>query len=163
MTSFTPKNVRVPIGLNTQNFKLRMLTVNDLVKDFEAVMTSVDRLKGIFGPESTWPEGVSMEQDLIDLGWHQKEFQLKRSFAFTVMTPDESKCLGCVYIEPSEKQAYEAKVILWVRQSEATSGLDDELFTAVKRWIVDEWWFTKVAYPGREITWNNWVMLEDDK
>ena len=68
-----------------------MLTVNDVVKDYDAVMTSVDHLRGVFGPHSTWPRpDLTLEQDLIDLGWHQKEFQRRRSFSYTVVAPDES-------------------------------------------------------------------------
>src|SRR5262245_58847566 len=76
---FVPADFRVPEKLETKEFRLRMLTVNDVVKDYDAVMTSVEHLKTIW-PESTWPEGLTFEQDLIDLGWHQKEFQRRRSF-----------------------------------------------------------------------------------
>ena len=73
-----PDNFEVPSGLATSKFKLRMLTVNDVVKDYEAVMTSIEHLQGIFGKQSKWPSlDLSFEQDLIDLGWHQKEFQRK--------------------------------------------------------------------------------------
>ncbi len=161
MNTFVPVSFSVPSGIETTNFKLRMLTINDLIKDYDAVMTSVDHLKGVFGLESSWPEGVTLEQDLIDLGWHQKEFQLKRSFAYTLMNLDESRCLGCVYIEPSEKADYDARVILWVRQSELGSGLDDQLFATVKKWLSEKWPFTKPAFPGREITWQHWLSLAD--
>ncbi len=161
MNTFVPVSFSVPSGIETTNFKLRMLTINDLIKDYDAVMTSVDHLKGVFGLESSWPEGVTLEQDLIDLGWHQKEFQLKRSFAYTLMNLDESRCLGCVYIEPSEKADYDARVILWVRQSELGSGFDDQLFATVKKWLSEKWPFTKPAFPGREITWQHWLSLAD--
>jgi hypothetical protein len=67
---------------------------------------------------------LTLEDDLVDLGWHQREFKLRRSFAYTVMSLDEKKCLGCLYIEPSEKTGFEARVILWVRQSELDTGLE---------------------------------------
>jgi hypothetical protein len=75
---FVPKDFQVPATLETKEFRLRMLTVNDVVKDYDAVMTSVEHLKTIW-PTSSWPEGLTFEQDLIDLGWHQKEFQRRRS------------------------------------------------------------------------------------
>ena len=53
---------------------MRMLTVNDVVKDYDAVMTGVEHLRTVW-PSGTWPDGLTFEQDLIDLGWHQKEFQ----------------------------------------------------------------------------------------
>jgi len=161
MSEFAPESVTIPSGVETTDFKIRMLTINDVVKDYDAVMSSIEHLTGVFGPNETWPEGLTLEEDLVDLGWHQKEFELKSSFAYTVMNTDESRCLGCVYIDPSEKINYDARVILWVRQSEAGSGLDEELFTTVKTWLSEKWWFSAVAFPGREITWHHWESLAD--
>ena len=87
-TPFVPAEFKVPAKLETKEFRLRMLTVNDVVKDYDAVMTSVEHLKTIW-PGGSWPVGLTFEQDLIDLGWHQKEFQTRRSFAYTVVTPSE--------------------------------------------------------------------------
>ena len=83
---FVPADFVVPQRLETAEFRLRMLTVNDVVKDYDAVMTSIEHLRTIW-PESGWPDGLTFEQDLIDLGWHQKEFQTRRSFAYTVVKP----------------------------------------------------------------------------
>ena len=159
MTKFAPDTVTIPTGIETIDFKVRMLTINDLVKDYDAVMSSVGHLTGVFGPNEIWPEGLTLEEDLVDLGWHQKEFGLRRSFAYTVMSPDESKCLGCVYVDPSEKLDYDAMVIMWVRQSEVGSGFDEKLFSTVKTWLSEKWWFTAVAFPGREMTWHHWESL----
>jgi len=162
MTDFVPAGVTVPIGIESDYFRVRMLTVNDLVKDYDAVMSSVDHLQGVFGPCSSWPIGLTLEQDLIDLGWHQKEFQRRSSFAYTVMSPDESECLGCVYMYPSEKSGHDAKVILWVRHSEFESGLDEKLYLAVKAWLSAEWWFKSAAFPGREMSRQDWEGLPDN-
>ena len=149
--SLIPKDFKIPQILETDKFRLRMLKVTDVVKDYDAVMTSVDHLRGIFGPNNKWPQkDLTFEQDLIDLGWHQKEFQTRSSFAYTVMNPDESQCLGCMYIFPSSKSNYEVDVFMWVRKSEFDKGLDPILFKTVKEWIESKWPFKKVRYPGRE-------------
>jgi hypothetical protein len=159
---FVSSNFEVPDILETDKFRLRKLTVNDVVKDYDAVMTSVDNLKGVFGPHSKWPsKDLTFEQDLIDLGWHQKEFQRRSSFAYTVMNLEESQCLGCVYIDPTLKKDYDAEVYLWVRKSEFDKGLDPILFDAVKNWIEKEWPYKNVAYPGREIDWSKWESLSE--
>ena len=146
-----PDDFKVPEKLETNQFRLRMLTVNDVVKDYEAVMTSIDHLRGVFGEKSTWPsKDLTLEQDLIDLGWHQKEFQRRTSFAYTVMDPQETQCLGCIYIFPSENPDHEVEVYMWVRQSEYEKGLDPVLESTVKNWVKNEWPFQKVSYPGRE-------------
>jgi len=161
MNKFIPGNFKPPQTLVSDEFRLRMLTVNDVVKDYDAVMTSVDHLKGVFGPNSTWPkDDLTLEQDLIDLGWHQKEFQKRSSFAYTMMSLDESRCLGCVYIMPSDNEQYDAMVIMWVRKSELANGLDEKLFSAVNNWMDKEWQFKNVAYPGRKIAWDKFKVKE---
>ncbi|MEL6816908.1 MAG: GNAT family N-acetyltransferase [Cyanobacteria bacterium J06598_3] len=152
-----PKDFVVPAELVTDEFRLRMLTVNDVVKDYDAVMTSREHLRGVFGPNSTWPsDELTLAQDLIDLGWHQKEFQNRTSFTYTVMSLCETRCLGCVYIYPAEPAAYDTEVILWVRQSEIANGLEDRLLLAVKTWLGQDWPFNKVGFPGKEISWDKW-------
>ena len=70
------------------------------------------------------------------------------------MNLDESECLGCMYIYPSDNPNYDAVIIMWVRKSEIANGLDKILFSSVKKWIHEKWPFKKVAYPGREVSWN---------
>jgi hypothetical protein len=97
---------------------------------------------------------MSLEQDLIDLGWHQKEFQNRSSFAYTVMSLDESVCLGCVYIYPVKLIDTDAMVILWARSD---SGIDRSLFENVQSWVDTVWPFRRVAYPGRVQSWEDWL------
>ena len=54
---FLPVDFRIPEILESEYFRIRMLTVNDVVKDYEAVMTSIDRIRSVFGPDSDWPFG----------------------------------------------------------------------------------------------------------
>ncbi len=151
MLLFVPKCFNVPETLETERFNLRKLTVDDVKKDFDAVISSVGHLKGIFGQGSEWPsENLTIEQDLADLFRHQKDFEERKGFTYTVMAPDESQCIGCVYIYPSEAPEFDAVVFLWVRTSEYKKKLDPILFRTVKRWIKKEWPFKRVAYPGRE-------------
>lgn len=155
-TSLVPDDFQIPDSLENEYFRIRMLTVNDVVKDYDAVMTSIAHLQEMF-PSSGWPsEDLTFEQDLIDLGWHQKEFQLRSSFAYTVVNLDESIVLGCLYINPTTRGDYDADISMWVRASELDRGLDSILFETVKQWVADEWPFKKVAYPGREISWDRW-------
>jgi hypothetical protein len=159
--SLIPEDFKIPEVLETPKFRLRMLTVDDVVKDYDAVMTSIDHLLGIFGPRSKWPsKHLTFKQDLIDLGWHQKEFQNRSSFAYTVMNPDASQCLGCMYIFKPTKSGFDAEVYMWVRKSAAGEGLDPILYGAVKKWVSEKWPFKKVAYPGREIDWETWKSLK---
>ena len=155
-STIVPADFIVPDTLENQHFRIRMLSVNDVVKDYDAVMSSREHLKEMY-PTSSWPsKDLTLEQDLIDLGWHQKEFQMRSSFAYTVVRLDENQVLGSVYINPSTKADYDAGITMWVRASEVDNGLDPILFNTVKIWISKEWPFKKVAYPGREINWSDW-------
>lgn len=158
---FVPADFKVPDKLETAEFRLRMLTVNDVVKDYDAVMSSVAHCKTVW-PGSKWPDGLTLEQNLIDLGWHQKEFQTRRSFAYTVVTPDESRVLGCVYILPTRKQGHDAEVYLWARQSELASGLEEHLHAGVRDWLAKDWPFKAAEFPGRDVKWETWKAIPDE-
>ncbi len=162
MTPFVPRDFQVPATLETAEFRLRMLTIHDVVRDFDAVITSVAHLKTIW-PGGKWPEGLTLEQNLIDLGWHQKEFQMRRSFAYTIVSLSEQTVKGCVYIEPTRKRGYDAEVYLWARQSELANGLEERLYDAVQKWVTEEWPFEKVAFPGRSIHWDSWSKVPNEK
>jgi hypothetical protein len=155
--TFLPADFIVPEVIETDRFRIRPITIHDVVKDYEAVMTSREHLWKMFGDAWGWPpEDLSLEQDLIDLGWHQKEFQLRSSFDYAVMSLDDKKLLGCVYIDPPSKAGYEAEVYLWARQDELDTGLDEALLAVVEKWIQEAWPFNQVAYPGRQISWEDY-------
>ena len=161
LTPFVPKDFVVPRTLETDEFRLRMLTVNDVIKDYDAVMSSAEHCQTIWGGK--WPEGLTLEQNLIDLGWHQKEFLTRRSFAYTVVRPDEAVVLGCVYILPTQKCGYDAETYLWARQGELAGGLEDRLHAATRDWVASHWPFTKVAFPGRGISLAAWQAIESER
>ncbi len=150
---FVPPEFEVPAVLETERFRLRMLSVDDVEKDYEAVMESQDLLHAM---GNTWPrEGFTLAENLADLELHQQEFLERKAFAYTVVALDESRVLGCVYINPIRRVGVDAQVYMWVRQSEYDRGLDPILFQTVKNWIATSWPFNTVIYPGREMNENN--------
>ena len=155
---FVPTEFVVPSELSTADFRLRMLSIDDVEKDYEAVTSSAESLSKVW-PDSGWPAGLTLRQNAIDLGWHEKEFQNRTSFAYTMVAPDESEVLGCVYFYPTDKAGCDAEVFLWVRESEVADDLDKELFEVVQRWLASDWPFENPAYPGRTITWEQWKSL----
>ena len=101
--------------------------MNDVVKDFEAINARV----APDGSDDPWSE-TTLEENLVDLGWHQKEFELRRSFVYTVVAPDESRVLGCVYLYPSDEADVEVR--MWVRREAWDEGLDPVLEQTVREW-----------------------------
>lgn len=153
-----PDNFNVPQELRTQDFLIRPLTITDVDQDYEAVMSSIDHLQGVFGPNLNWPSpSLTKEEDLANLGWHQTEFVVKTSFAYTVFDPTNTKCLGCVYIFPSDKKKFDVEVYLWVRQSHALK-FDTILYETIKTWIKNSWPFKFPCYPGRSTSWTDYSL-----
>ncbi|WP_238710358.1 hypothetical protein [Oceanipulchritudo coccoides] len=147
--SFLPKDFQVPELVETDHFRMRSITIHDVFKDYDAVMSSHEHLWQRFGEIWGWPsKDLTIEQDIIDLGWHQKEFQLRSSFDYAVMSLDESKLLGCVYIDPPMEDGIEAEIWFWGRQSELLSGFEDQLENFLLSWIASSWPFTTVILNG---------------
>ena len=137
-----PDDFAIPAGVEHERFRLRMLSINDVVKDFDAICDRVDR-DGTPKP----PFVSTVADNLVDLGWHQKEFELRRSFAYTVVAPDDSQVLGCVYIDPSE--THDAHVWMWVRRAAWEEGLDPLVEAALRDWLAREWPFQEVDWGHR--------------
>lgn len=139
----------IPRLLETGRLRLRPLTIHDAVKDFDAVMTSRADLWELFGPGSGWPaETLSLEQDLIDLAWHQKEFEIGGSYTYTLESLDASQVLGCVYIFPPTQGGADADVFYWVRSSELAGGLPAHLWENLRGWLGNDWGFKRLALNG---------------
>jgi hypothetical protein len=137
-----PDDFDVPAGLEHDRFRLRMLTVDDVVKDFDAICDRVDH-RGNPRP----PFVQTVVENLVDLGWHQKEFEVRRSFAYTIVAPDESRALGCAYIDPSD--THDARVWMWVRRDAYEDGLDPVVEAVLREWLEREWPFQRVDWGKR--------------
>ncbi len=87
----------VPTSLVLGAYQLDVLTAADVETDFEAVTRSQSVLQGLFGP--VWPEGLTFEDNLIDLHWHHREFTAKRSYAWVIRN-HTGTYLGCAYLSP---------------------------------------------------------------
>ena len=131
---FVSDDFEIPTLLETDRFRLRMLSVDDVEKDYEAVIESRELLHTMFG--GSWPRlGFTLEENLADLKRHQQEFLNRKAFAYTVVSLDETRVLGCIYINPPETTNSDAVVIMWVRQTEYDKGLDEILLNKVRGWI----------------------------
>ena len=147
---FISKDFKVPRKLKTCDFEIRPIKSKDAKKDYKAVMESVDRLKGIFGPKNKWPpKDLTFREEILSLKIHKRDFEKRKSFTYAVFDK-KKKYVGCVYIFPSHKIKFDAIVFMWVRSSKLK--LDKKLYKLVKSWIKEKWPFEKVAYPGRSLS-----------
>ncbi len=149
-----PRDFEIPAAPATPEFKLTPLRVDHAVLDYEAVMSSRERLWTMFGAGWGWPRAdMTLMQDLVDLGWHQKEFQLRRSFSWAVLSPDERSVLGCCYLDPTERAGFDAEALYWARSDRVASGLEERLGGTFRAWLAAQWPLPKIAFPGREVAW----------
>ena len=68
----------VPQQASVDALRLEVLGPDITAEDYEAVMESADKLEGLFG--DSWPRGLTLEENTIDLAWHLREFEAARSF-----------------------------------------------------------------------------------
>lgn len=140
-----PDDFEVPAALEGPGFRLRPLTVSDVVKDFEAVVASRQHLRRRFGTSEGWlSDDHDLVQNLVDLGWHQKNHQRREAFTYTVVALDESRVLGCVYIDPCADEGVDAEVHLWARPD---STIEPQLEQVVQAWLESDWPFDIVVFP----------------
>ncbi len=153
-----PPDFAVPAEILGPGFRMRRLSLADAVPDFEAVMESAGRLRGFIEPGSDWPDGLTLHENRVDLGWHEREFTIGHSFAYTVMSLEATRCLGCAYVYPSDKAGFDAMAFWWVRTSEA--ALDRSVGEALRASLAG-WPLPRIAFPGRDIPWPAWSALPD--
>jgi hypothetical protein len=153
---FIQDDFHIPDHLVTDQFRLVVLEPNLAALDYEAVMSSKERLKHVFAENDDWPEdSMTFEFNKNDLVIHEKEFRAKEAFAYAVFSSSKDRYIGCVYVNPSDAADYDCEVYLWVRDSEI--HLDEPLFKSVDNWLQTEWQFKRRAYPGRTIAWADWA------
>ena len=141
-------------------YHLRPITAADADLDYPAVMGSQARLWSIFGQAWGWPPAsMTHQQDREDLARHEAEIMTHQSFNYALFDDAETTLLGCVYIDPAEKQGADAEISWWVADSQTDTDLERALDALVPRWIAAAWPFTQPRYIGRGISWADWLAL----
>lgn len=163
--SFADSNEPVPDGLRTEEFALRPIVADDAAADYAAVMETREYLRLWEG--STWPEDdFTVEANRTDLTDLERRHAAHRAFTYTVLDPDGTECLGCVYVFPisatflvkstvtpvgADKWAdVEAVIFFWVRRSRMQTGMDKRLLAALRRWFNEGWNLQRVVYVTNE-------------
>jgi hypothetical protein len=150
----------VPEELCTQEVVLRPLSARHNPLDYDAVMASQEQLR--LGNLSCWPrDGFTPAENLADLIEHEQEFAARKAFVYSILNPDETRCLGCVYINPRERvlRYYhaseaelaavgddEAEVDFWVRSERLADELDRRLLASLRNWLREAFAFTDVRF-----------------
>ena len=158
--SLIPASFNPPTRIETPGFTLVPLSPAVVKIDYDAYMSSVEHLQKTFSRSTDWPHaGISDADAMLDMQTEEGRFKARKSFAYSVLTPDGSRERGSVYVSPSPVAGYDAVVRMWVTKAEYDSGFDAELYTWVTAWVRKDWPFRKVAYPGRAIDWATWDIM----
>lgn len=148
---FVPESFKAPFQVENKEFVLRKLTVDEVEKDYAAVMSSKESLRQIFCENDDWPsDDMTIEENYRDLLEHQEEFDKNEGFAYTIVTPDDTKCIGCLYIYPFPYGRYDSRVYYWLVDDE-NERLSGVLHDFVDQWIPEVFGLERLIYPGRSI------------
>ena len=94
----------------------------------------------------SWPRpDTTVEENRDDLARHEREFVAREAYAYTVLAPGGTACLGCVYLDPVEGDPSAVRLAYWVTEAGVQSGLDEHLFAAVLEWLHESWPFVVVV------------------
>jgi hypothetical protein len=157
-----PTTVEVGLGHH-----LRPIRAEDVDLDMVAVMGSRDRLWSLYGDAWGWPPAtMTHEQDREDLARHAAEMVTHESFNYALLDTDETALLGCVYIDPPQKDwahsgGADAEISWWVVDECVGTDLETALDAMVPRWIAEEWPLERPRYVGRDLAWADWAALPD--
>ena len=127
---------------------LRPIRADDVAIDYPAVMGSRERLWSRYGSAWGWPPvDMTYEQDRDDLAHHEREIAAHESFNYAVLDDDESRLLGCVYLDPpGEDLDCDVLVSWWVIDGCRGSALAGELDRFVPVWVTTVWPFTRPRF-----------------
>ena len=169
---FYPASAIVPAALQTDEFLVRPLRATDVELDYDAVITS--RAELLLRSEGRWPrKGFTREENLADLVRHEQEHLDRVAFTYTVMDPDETECLGCLYMNPLRRLLQRAglsaehvpddsaSVTFWVRQSRLQDNLDRRLLEALIPWLRTEWSFSLITFLTKKVQMRQIQLFEE--
>jgi len=143
---FVPADFAVPMAHKTAGYQLVPLGPALAKHDYDAYMSSIDHLRTTFG-SGKWPHaGITMDEAIKDVEGEQARFQARKSFTYAVLSLDGKKELGCLYIRPSRKPEFDAKVVMWVTKAELDQGLQPKLLADTKAWLTKAWPFKKPEF-----------------
>lgn len=155
----------IPDRLSTDEFVLRPIMASDVEQDYAAVMESKEYLRP--WEQTGWPaDDFTLADDLEDLAMLEERHNARQAFTYTMLTPDETECLGCVYIMPPDArhyreasvapvedadwQSYRALVSFWVRTSRLAGGLDERLLAALRTWLARDGHLGRLLFVTNE-------------
>lgn len=137
----------IPAPLTTDRFVTEPLNEQHAELDFAAIMLCRGRLR----EELQWgnwpPDDFTVELNRADLRGHYEEFNRGEAFAYTVLSPDRAKCLGCLYLERCP-EIEGAQLAFWVIDD--AIAMEGHLVSSAIAWVHRDWHLPQLLIPLRE-------------
>lgn len=160
--SWLPVDFVAPTRIEFGDHHLRPIHPDDTDRDMVAVLGSQERLRSIYGEAWGWPPvDLSAEADRADLARHADEMTRNESFNYALFDREETRLLGCVYIDPPERVGADAEISWWVVDELVGTDVEQAFDELVPRWIADTWPLERPRYVGIDITWADWLALPE--
>jgi hypothetical protein len=161
--SFLPADFEIPVVDIPGGYQLRPLGMDDLARDYTAVMSSIDHLRtsGHLQPpgelDFDWPRpDIEIRFHLTMLGEAEWAMHNLARVEYAIRTDDEQ--LGCLYVFPSLSPDYDAQLTMWVRSDVFTdTDLDSAFWEYSKAWVREAFPFERIAFPGRDLSWDEYL------
>ena len=113
-------------------------------------MATAPLLGAFFGD---WPAGLTREDNLIDLAWHEREFTARRSFSWIVRDTGGTY-IGCFYVFPQIGARRRAEAALWLCDMSDRLGIATSLKADLDHWLSEN------LPPQVAVTWSTSPELE---
>ena len=164
--ALVPSAFEPPRRASLDGITLEVLAPCHAGADFQAVTSSANDIRHVFGPNNGWPSAdISFEQNLADLERHAREFDERVAFAYALLK-SPADYLGCLYIKPiksrvarDRRQAlFDAQAFFWL-SSVANIPPAATVHALLDRWLSEQWPFRAVAWPGRAQAWAEWERM----
>lgn len=125
--------VNLPRNVALGRYHLTPLTHAHVDEDYTAVLSTAPLLRDFFGD---WPEGLTREDNLIDLTWHDREFTTKRSFSW-IIRDTAGTYMGCFYLSPLLGTCGRCQADMWLCDMSDRTSVARDLKSALTAWLAD--------------------------
>jgi hypothetical protein len=151
-----PEGFIMPQWENDKYFA-RMLKMSDCYIDYINVMDSMEVIPEARGGID-WPTpDLTIEDNLISLGYHQRQSEYNQGFSYIVFTRDTNEYFGCFYIYPmgfrtpvnDENTNFDADISFWITKKFYSKDLYFNFWEDLQVFIKENYPFFKFYFSNK--------------
>jgi|LakMenEpi03Aug12_release.lakeMendotaPanAssembly.Ray.scaffolds.fasta_scaffold74846_6 hypothetical protein len=141
---------------NSPQYYARKLKASDCYQDYTSVLESIDIIKETRGGD--WNvDNMNLEENLIDLAYHQRQSEYNQAFVYAIFTPDKNEYIGCFYIYPIGFRAeiteltknYDADISFWISKKFYTKDFYFQFWSDLQMFLKKNYPFFKFYFSNK--------------